>query len=603
VAKYHFHVDICSGGTGAAVAASSYQSGLKMRDDLNHVKKYENEERVVYTNLIAPDNAPVWAHDRQALWREVERKEGVKGQYARKYNIALPNELSLQQQIELADQIAEYYRSRGMCVDYAVHQDLNSKKPADQRNPHLHIMTTMRQFKADGSWDQKWRNVTVRDRNGKAICVGRDKNGRKRYKHVKMALNDWSERDELINQRRMVADLSNAALAKAGFSARVDHRSYFDQGIMLVPTKHLGHANAARERRGIHTPVGDYNRRAMEINDELTNANKQITQVDHELERIDKNVRKKQRKQRNNETARKRRRRNRQQQAAIPRKSFAAEQIKMYYMRKRLVATNDIANRSFAQSKSSMFMHSKRQRAELERRRRGQNNNNRLSKLQLMSWCDLTLNERQSLMRELNKHNDWVFATDANKHSMTQRAMFVRTSNGLHMYPLGRGASRYKPGDSISNNDMQEDCKAAFNAAGAAGGHDAGRALKSAANSISDAWDPRKTTWQHVKAAASDVKTIMTTPVTIAKDILSNPITGLLKAPLRVAAAGAKAASAVINTAAAVGKAGSKTDGNGGKSAGGGGARGGYGQKNEWDDLQTDADKAERRDKQLYRNI
>lgn len=548
MAQYHFHLDVCSGGTGAAVASAAYQSGQTLTDDFGKTKEYQNVERVVYTNLLTPDNAPAWATDRQTLWRSVEQKEGMRGQYARKYNIALPNELSVDQQIELANEIAAYYRDKGMCVDYAVHQDLNSKKPADQRNTHLHVMTTMRQFNPDGTWAQKWRNVTVRDRNGKAICVGRDKNGRKRYKHAKMAINNWSERDELINQRRMVADLSNAALAKAGFAARVDHRSYLDQGIFKIPTKHLGHANATRERRGIRTPTGEYNRAAKQINDKLRYANSRIASIDEEVKQ---NVRK----QRNSEIARRRRTRNKRKQETYSKQSFAANRIKMYYVRKRLVDAHGVDNKSFAASKPDMFMLSKRERTSLERRRRG-NNNNRLSKLRLMTWVDLSQVERKGVLKELNKYNDWVFASDKQKHILSERAMFIRSKTGLHMYPLGREVSRHKPGDSLTANDIQEDCRAAYNASGGGGLREAAKGLKSAADSITAALDPNKTSWQHAKAAMSDVKTIVATPVTIARDILANPLTGLLKAPLRAAAAAAKTTSAVINTAGIIGKGG-----------------------------------------------
>lgn len=597
MAQYHYNVAICNGGTGAAVASAAYQSGQKMTDDLGRIKRYKNTERVVYTNLITPDNAPVWAHDRQALWREVERKEGVKGQYARKYNIALPCELSVDQQIELADHIAEYYRSRGMCVDYAVHVDLDSQKPADQRNTHMHVMTTMRAFNQDGSWAQKSKTIMLRDSRGQLIKIGRDKNGKMRYRQRKIKLTNWDDKDELINQRRMVADLSNAALAKAGFGARVDHRSYLDQGIMLVPTKHLGHANAARERRGIRTPTGEYNRAAKQINDKLRYANSRIASIDEEVKQ---NVRK----QRNSEIARRRRTRNKRKQETYSKQSFAANRIKMYYVRKRMVDAHGVDSRSFAAAKPDMFMLSKRQRASLVSRRSGQDRGVGLPKLQLVSWSDLNRSERQVLLNELKKDSNWVFATDAAKYNMSQRAMFVRNGGRLAMYPLGSGVSRYKPGDNITAQDLQADCRAAYQNSSA--GRDAGRALKSAANSIGDFY-PKKKPKDHLKAAAKSVKDAVQAPVKIAQDILSNPIAGLLKAPLRIASAASSAASAATHTVAAavnqktgISKSGDKAN----TAASGGGFsshRGSSRDDDDWDNLLTDADKAERREKQLYR--
>lgn len=608
MAMYHFSCSICNGGFGAAVAASSYQSAAKMRDSLERTKDYPHKERVAYANLITPDNAPEWAKDREKLWNEVEKREGMNGQYARKYDIGLPNELTEEQQIALADDVAEYFRSKGMCVDYAVHQDLDPKKPADQRNPHLHIMTTMRAFNQDGSWAQKWRNVTVRDRNGKAICVGRDKNGRKRYKHVKMALNNWSERDELINQRHMVADLSNAALAKAGFSARVDHRSYLDQGILKIPTKHLGHKAAALERAGMHTERGDYNRRVRAINAKLKNANDRVVLFDKKIEEEKENERKRSSKK----ITRERRTRARRNKATISRKSFAARKIKMYYVRERVVSQNINASRkSFASSKSYMFMHSKRARASMERRRYGKDNYTGLRQLRLVSYSDLTRDERNSVLRELNKDKSWLFASDKEKYRFNQQAMFLRSGNRVALYPLGRDASRFKPGDIITKQDMYADCKSAYSSSRGAGAassatSEAGQSLKGACQAISDIFDENKKTIDHLKQAAQNLKNVAKAPVDIAKDIISNPITGLLKAPLRVASAAAEATSAAINVSAAGLKAGTK-----GKSSGHGG--GGYsgrsrgsnrGDDEDWDNLTlSNAAKDERREKQLYRNI
>ena len=595
MAQYHYNVAICNGGTGAAVASSAYQSGQGMTDDLGRTKKYKNTERVIYTNLLAPDNAPAWAADRETLWKEVERREGMRGQYARKYNIGLPNELSLEQQIELADQIAEYYRSRGMCVDYAVHQDLDPKKPADQRNPHLHIMTTMRAFNQDGTWAQKSKTIMLRDRSGKLVKIGRDKNGKMRYRQRKIKLTNWDDKDELINQRKMVADLSNAALAKAGFSARVDHRSYLDQGIMLVPTKHLGHANAARERRGIRTPTGDHNRAAKQINDKLRYANSRIASIDEEVKQ---NVRK----QRNSEIARRHRTRNKRKQETYSKQSFAANRTKMYYVRKRMVDAHGIDSRSFAASKPDMFMLSKRQRASLVSRRSGQDRGVGLPKLQLVSWSDLNRDERRVLLDVLKKDNNWVFAKDAAKYNMSQRAMFVRNGGRLAMYPLGSGVSRYKPGDNITAQDLQADCRAAY--ANSSAGRDAGRALKSAADSVCAFFDRRKNPKDHLKAAAKSVKDAAQAPVKIVQDVISNPIAGLLKAPLRAASAASSATSAATHTVAAAVKTGIKAGGKANTAASGGGFSSHHSSsrdEDDWDNLLTDADKAERREKQLYR--
>lgn len=72
----------------------------------------------------------------------------------------------------------------------------------------------------------------------------------------------------------------NGALERAGSAARVDHRSYADQGIDRLPGIHLGRA-VGLERRdpGVRTRIGDRQREIDEINAEM----KAITVAWHEL--------------------------------------------------------------------------------------------------------------------------------------------------------------------------------------------------------------------------------------------------------------------------------------------------------------------------------
>ncbi|WP_271005075.1 MobA/MobL family protein, partial [Listeria seeligeri] len=56
---------------------------------------------------------------------------------------------------------------------------------------------------------------------------------------------------DITDIRREWAELTNEALERAGISARVDHRSYADQGIELTPTRHIGTDAVAMQRRGL----------------------------------------------------------------------------------------------------------------------------------------------------------------------------------------------------------------------------------------------------------------------------------------------------------------------------------------------------------------
>ncbi len=101
MAVYHFRLKMLSRGLGraakpggatrrSAVAAAAYRSGERLFDS-SQGKWFEYENAVVFTEIIAPENAPAWVFDRQTLWNQVERSEKRKdAQLAREVEITLP---------------------------------------------------------------------------------------------------------------------------------------------------------------------------------------------------------------------------------------------------------------------------------------------------------------------------------------------------------------------------------------------------------------------------------------------------------------------------------------------------------------------------------
>lgn len=272
MAIYYMTMSVTSGNKGAsAVAHAAYQSGDRLHDDADGLtKNYARKERVVANGIDAPAHAPAWATDRDRLWNEVEKIEGVRGQYARNWTFALPNELTNEQQQELvAAFIKREFTDRGMVADWAIHK-ADKGNAAD--NDHLHVMTTMRPFLPNGEWGKKSRTVMVRDKHGRSICIRKDKNGKKRYKQKKVCSTDWNEKSTLLSIRRGWATVCNHALEAAGYDERIDPRSYAERGLDILPQVHLGHAAAGMERRGERSRLGDINRAVAEINAERTKA-------------------------------------------------------------------------------------------------------------------------------------------------------------------------------------------------------------------------------------------------------------------------------------------------------------------------------------------
>ena len=240
MAIFHSSTQIISRSKGkSSVGASAYRSGEKIyneRDGIEH--DYMRKKGVVFKEILAPENSPKWVRNRARLWNEVEKIEKRKdSQLAREINIALPIEFDRDKQIKLLrEYVNESFVSMGMIADVVIHD-------TDNGNPHAHIMLTMREITEDGFGKKN-----------------RDCNNR-------VYIEKW--REELANH-------INKGLKEMGLDERVDHRSYEEQGIEKIPTKHEGHIVRAMERRGIKTDRGNENREIERDNKIIELANKQI---------------------------------------------------------------------------------------------------------------------------------------------------------------------------------------------------------------------------------------------------------------------------------------------------------------------------------------
>ena len=110
IAIYHCSIKIISRGKGkSAVAAAAYRSGEKLTNDYDGTTHdFTRKGGVVYAEILLPDNAPREYSDRSTLWNAVEQVEKPKNaQLSREIEIALPNELSETECIELAREFVQ----------------------------------------------------------------------------------------------------------------------------------------------------------------------------------------------------------------------------------------------------------------------------------------------------------------------------------------------------------------------------------------------------------------------------------------------------------------------------------------------------------------
>ena len=207
-----------------------------------------------------------------ALWNAVEKAErGKNAQLAYSFDIALQNEFSLEENIALARQfLLENFVSRGMVVDFAVHQP--DREDGGIPNPHFHVLCPIRPIEQNGKWGLKQRRVYELDEDGNRI---RDANGKFVFNAVPTT--DWGSPETLEHWREAWAELCNAKFAEKGIDVRIDHRSYERQGVDLLPTVHEGATVRVMEKKGIRTEKGEFNRWIKATNAVIRDIKKKIT--------------------------------------------------------------------------------------------------------------------------------------------------------------------------------------------------------------------------------------------------------------------------------------------------------------------------------------
>lgn len=274
MAIYHCHCKIISRGQGrSAVGAAAYRSGEKLYNEYDGIEHdYTKKGGVAYSEIMLCENAPKEYQDRQTLWNAVEKIEkGSKAQLAREYEVALPVELSREEQIQLVRDFAkENFVDKGMCVDFSIHDKENG-------NPHAHIMLTTRPINENGEWGMKEKKDYMRDENGERVPLIDKKTGlqkvdsrnRKQWKREYVQFNDWNTKDFLYRSRESWAEKVNQELERKNVPQRVDHRSYNEQGIEQIPTQHIGVSANAMEKRGIESQLGNENREIKKANGQI----------------------------------------------------------------------------------------------------------------------------------------------------------------------------------------------------------------------------------------------------------------------------------------------------------------------------------------------
>jgi len=290
------------------VASAAYRSGEKLVNEYDGLEHdYTKKHWIEYTEIMLPDCAPKEYKDRNILWNAVEKIEKSNmARLSREFEIALPVEQSQEQQIEvLQNFIKDEIIPLNLCADICIHNPpvMNDRKqPIDDtghptkekdkmifRNPHAHVMVTMRPLDSNGKWEKKSEveYICKRGDEEKRFTADefnkeKDNGWEKQYKYVNGKEKVWLTKSEgeamglervnrsprttkggrinpnvsYINDRARVFEWRkhwemavNDKFKELGLDISIDHRSFKDQGRDELPSYHMGPQATNIERR------------------------------------------------------------------------------------------------------------------------------------------------------------------------------------------------------------------------------------------------------------------------------------------------------------------------------------------------------------------
>lgn len=265
MAIYHLNGQLLSkiskttGKPKSPLACAAYRSGEKLIDEKMDQSFYYEREIQPDSFILSPDHAPGWTKDREKLWNEVNIIEkNYNAQFAREFNIALPVELSHDQQKALATSFCqEAFVDRGMVADVNIHRD-------DIDNPHFHVMLTVRPFNEDGSWGLKAKREYVLNEKGDHVL---DKNGKKKF--IKVNTIDWNSKESFSEWRELWANKANEFLEKNKINERITHLSNESIGTEKLPTIHEGFVARKMQKEGRESERISYNEEVKKYNNKI----------------------------------------------------------------------------------------------------------------------------------------------------------------------------------------------------------------------------------------------------------------------------------------------------------------------------------------------
>lgn len=260
-----------SGSKGqSAIATIAYRSGERLTDYLTgKISDYSRKYGVVYSEIILPDHVmathPEY-RNREILWNEIQKVEKDRGQFSREFEVALPKELQIDQQICVIHDFAEKLVSDGMIVDFSIHAPHRTSEGTNE-NWHAHISCSTRRIDENGNWCKKRTTMYVLDEDGNKVPEIDQKTGKqkiivreghgveKRWLREAVADTDWNKKEKVNEWRKQWENSVNEGLRRAGYVEQIDCRSLKEQGKERLPQMHVGvTAEKIAQKHGVSSP-------------------------------------------------------------------------------------------------------------------------------------------------------------------------------------------------------------------------------------------------------------------------------------------------------------------------------------------------------------
>lgn len=215
-----YHLQVKTGKVGQAANHSAY---------ITRSGKHGKGEKGIDLLSTGHGNMPSWAQDNpKKFWKEADKNERKNGSTFRELELALPSELTLNQNQDLVIEFIQ--KEVGVRpFEFAIHAPIAALGNVLQ--PHAHVMTSDRlPDHIERTPDQYFKrfNPTSPELGGCKKASG--------------GLHRGQMKESLVNIRKSWAETQNKHLQMHGHDSRVDHRSLKDQGIDREPERHLGPA-------------------------------------------------------------------------------------------------------------------------------------------------------------------------------------------------------------------------------------------------------------------------------------------------------------------------------------------------------------------------